>query len=410
VRLAELDGLRAVAAIMVLTYHAAEWSRFAFAGPLAPILWELKGGVAVFFVISGAVLYLPHARAIRDGLELPDWRRYAGRRAVRILPAYWVALTVVAFGPFSAGVVGPDVWSYYGLSQVYSPNTLLSGLGGAWSLCVEVSFYALLPLFARLAAALVHRVGSRTAVRAQLAPIALTGLATIIVRGALAGSLTGPIPDGGVTVAVTLPGFLDWFAVGMGLSVLVAEWEVGRLRGRMLVALGRRPGWCAILALVAFALGVPAQTADMFLPWYGLLTHLALGIGGGLLVLAAVGPRGERGRGRLLRGRVLTWVGTISYGIYLWNRVVIQLISRQPERRGLPSAILLWLAALGGALALGAASWYLIERPLQRALKARDERRSDGARSGGQTRNLDAGVQSVAEGLNPSGVAVDHLA
>jgi peptidoglycan/LPS O-acetylase OafA/YrhL len=252
-------------------------------------------------------------------------------------------------------------------------------------------------------------VGSHTAVRAQLAPIALAGLAAIIVRGALAGSLTGPIPDGGVTVAVTLPGFLDWFAVGMGLSVLVAEWEVGRLRGRMPVALGRRPGWCAILALAAFALGVPAQTADMFLPWYGLLTHLALGIGGGLLVLAAVGPPGERGRGRLLRGRVLTWVGTISYGIYLWNRVVIQLISRQPERRGLPGAILLWLAALGGALALGAASWYLIERPLQRALRAR-ERRSDGAGSGGQTRNVDAGVQSVAEGLNPSGVAVDHLA
>ena len=94
---------------------------------LAPLLWELKGGVAIFFVISGVLLYLPYARAIRDRSALPDWRVYARRRGVRILPAYWVALTAVAIGPFAAGVFGPDVWSYYGLSQIYDPRPFSAG-------------------------------------------------------------------------------------------------------------------------------------------------------------------------------------------------------------------------------------------------------------------------------------------
>jgi peptidoglycan/LPS O-acetylase OafA/YrhL len=373
-RLAGLDGLRAVAATTVLSYHVAEWSKFVFAGPLASLLWELKGGVAVFFVISGAVLYLPYARAIRDHEPLPDWRRYARRRAVRILPAYWIALTVIAVGPFSAGVLGPDVGSYYGLSQIYSSNTLLSGLGGAWSLCVEVSFYALLPVFARAAAGLARRAGPRAPHRAQLALIALSGLASIVMRGALAGSLTAGLQDRGLALTVALPGFLDWFAIGMALAVFAAEWEAGRASGRALQALARRPGCCILLALTAFGTGVPVQHGDMFLPWYGLLTHLVLGIGSGFLVLAAIAPERERGPAlcaRLLRSPPLTWLGTISYGIYLWNRVVLQMINREPVPRTLPSAILLWLIVLGGAIVLGAASFYLVERPAQRWLRLR---------------------------------------
>lgn len=82
-RLEGLDGLRAVAATAVLSYHVAEWSKFKFAGSLGSVLWELKGGVAVFFVISGAVLYLPCARAIRDRERLPDWRVYLVERPLQ---------------------------------------------------------------------------------------------------------------------------------------------------------------------------------------------------------------------------------------------------------------------------------------------------------------------------------------
>lgn len=408
-RLPGLDGLRAIAAVTVLSFHVAMWSRFAFAGPFASAFWELKGGVAIFFVISGAVLYLPFARAIRDREALPRWRGYARRRAVRILPAYWVVLTVFAVGPFGAGVFGPNVSTYYGLSQIYDSGTFFTGLPVAWSLCVEVSFYALLPLFAHAARRVAGRAGPRGAVRAQLFLIATAGLVSLVIRGALAGSLTGSPHGHGLVLTVALPGFMDWFAIGMALAVLVADWEVGGGAARAVAALGRRTGWCAVLALGAFCAGVPAQRANAFLPWCGLVTHVALGLGSGLLVLAAIAPGREGGRAssvRFLRSPWLAWLGTISYGIYLWHLVVLELISRQPHPRTLAAAILLWLAVLVGAVVLGAASWYLVERPLQRALRARENK----PRGGGRAPEIDGGVQSLAEGLNPSGVAVDHLA
>jgi peptidoglycan/LPS O-acetylase OafA/YrhL len=412
IRLAGLDGLRALAAVSVLSYHVALFSRFAFAGPFASVLWELKGGVTVFFVISGTVLYLPYARAIRDGSRLPDWRDYAGRRVVRIVPAYWTCLTFFTLGPFAAGVLGPNLWRYYGLSQIYSSRTVVGGLGVAWSLCVEVTFYAVLPLFARAAASLVHWAGPRTGLRAQVGLIALAGLSSIILRAALAGSATAPIQNHGLTLTVALPGFLDWFAVGMGLAVLAAEWEAGRQSPRMLVRLADRPAWCAALGLVAFGVGIPYQGGDMFLPWYGLATHLALGAGSGFLVLAAIRTGRDRGRGsrvRVLGSAWLAWMGTISYGIYLWQLVVLELISRRSLARTVAGASLLWLAVLGGAVVLGAMSWYLLERPLQRAVRDR-QRGAKGAISGGRTPDLDVGVHSVTDPLNPSGVAVDHLA
>ena len=130
-RLAGFDGLRAVAALTVLSYHVVRGLDYSSVHGVAPVLWELKAGVGVFFVISGTLLYLPYARAIRDGRDLPDWRRYARRRAVRILPAYWLALIVVGVGPFSMAVFGPDAWRFFGFTQIYQPDTLMKGLGVA---------------------------------------------------------------------------------------------------------------------------------------------------------------------------------------------------------------------------------------------------------------------------------------
>jgi peptidoglycan/LPS O-acetylase OafA/YrhL len=61
------DGLRAIAATLVIAYHVSLVEGLSRIGLLAPLASELKGGVTVFFVISGFLLYLPYARAIRDG-------------------------------------------------------------------------------------------------------------------------------------------------------------------------------------------------------------------------------------------------------------------------------------------------------------------------------------------------------
>jgi len=403
------DGLRALAALSVVTYHVALSGEFTQGGTLAPLLWELKGGVAIFFVISGALLYLPFARAIRDRSGLPDWRRYAGRRGVRILPAYWVALTAVAIGPFAAGVFGADVWSYYGLSQIYNPSTVFGGLGVAWSLCVEVTFYALLPVFAWLAARSAGRAGTRGRVGLQLAWIAGAGVGSLVLRGELAGSLIAPFYDQGRTLMVTLPGLLDWFAIGMALAVLRAELEAGRACRSPLAALGRRPATCVLLAFAAFMLAMPEQHGDIFLPWYGLETHLAIGVGAGLLVLAVIVPGAAAARRwplRVLGSSLVAWLGTISYGIYLWHLPALELIERallpHPASATIASLALVWFAVVAAAVALGAASYYLVERPA-RGLLRRHERPGRPGRDG-ET------VQPSLDSLNSAGVAVDHLA
>ncbi|HYB28708.1 MAG TPA: acyltransferase [Solirubrobacteraceae bacterium] len=410
------DGIRALAACSVLTYHVALWSKFKPAGALAPLFWELKGGVTVFFVISGALLYLPYARAIRDRQATPDWRGYARRRVLRILPAYWVALTVFVVGPFGTGVVGLDLWRYYGLSQIYQPKTVFTGLGVAWSLCVEVSFYAILPMFAALAARLVRSRSERGAARVQFGLIAAMAIVSLGLRGIVAGSLTAPTIHGGTTMMVSLPGLFDWFAIGMALAVLRAELEAGRAADRAIARLGRRPVRCAVLCCSLFLAAMPFQHGDIFLPWYGLVTHVAMGLGSGALVLAAIVPAQEAGKSlilRVLRHPRVVWVGVISYGIYLWHLPVLLLIgphlSTDPGSAPLGDVMLAWLLVLAGGILMGAASWYLVERPFQRVF-GRRHRTAKGAGATEQSAEIDAAVQAYVDPLNPTGVAVDHLA
>jgi len=357
--------------------------------------------VAIFFVISGALLYLPYARAMRDRRTLPGWRDYARRRAVRILPAYWVALTAVAIGPFHADVLGSDVGRYYGLSQIYDLQTAFGGLKVAWSLCVEVTFYALLPVFAGL-------VGKRAGARMQLVLIGALGVGSLALRGALAGSFTVSFDGHGSALMVSLPGMLDWFAIGMGLAVLRAGLEERRAPKW----LPRRPALYVLLSLAAFAAVVPMQPGDLVLPWYGLLSHATLGLASGLLVLAVIVPRPDR-RPRVLGHPAVAWVGTISYGVYLWHLLVLDLLAPHLLPAGRPASLdaaaLTWVLVVAGAVACGAASWYLVERPMQRFLGSRrGEKRT--RRTSGRMAELDAVVQSTVDPLNPTGVAVDHLA
>ena len=93
-----LDGFRALAAIGVLLAHVALLSGLNVRKPgLGHYLARADVGVSIFFLLSGFLLYRPFVAARLAGRPSMGLGAYARRRALRILPAYWVALTIVAF-------------------------------------------------------------------------------------------------------------------------------------------------------------------------------------------------------------------------------------------------------------------------------------------------------------------------
>ena len=337
----ELDGVRAIAALLVLLFHAVGfWARGAGEDAWArPWVGRLDVGVAVFFLLSGYLLYgMFLSGRIRVGA-------YALRRAARIVPAYWVALTVAA-------IVLPlhEVWRnvplFYGFAQVYDDSTAGQGLGQAWTLCVEVLFYAFLPLWALVL------VKTRA-----LWPLVALFLASIAYKVLILRTFAGPV--GPLEPAlIALPAFLDWFALGMGVALLEA-------RGVRF----SRP-WAWALAATAFYVISCISLWDARLDAYShtewLIRHISYAAIAVCVLVAGVAGA------RALRWRPLVWLGEISYGIYLYHLIVLALLSRWGliawERHVHP--YVLWTVfAFAGSVLLAALSWRLIERPLSRAAR-----------------------------------------
>ena len=115
------------------------------------------------------------------------------------------------------------VITYFGFLQVYDPDTLLGGISAAWTLCVEVTFYAMLPLWALL----MRRFSSRSPEQfARTELLALAGLFAIgFTWTAVAASNTTPTANVFLDPIqiepwlYVLPAYLDHFAVGMALAV-----------------------------------------------------------------------------------------------------------------------------------------------------------------------------------------------
>jgi peptidoglycan/LPS O-acetylase OafA/YrhL len=366
-----LDSVRAIAALSVLVFHAAFWSNITLTGSAAaPFLTRLDVGVTIFFVLSGFLLYRPFVRSRLLGTPPPHAIAYGWRRVLRIVPAYWVALTVIALV-----IPKPDTFepahavSYYGFLQIYG-DLALGGIAQAWTLCVEVTFYALLPVWALL---LRQRPGA--SVRSEL--LALAALAAVGVAWTLVAVLGASDPEHANTsrMLVWLPAYLDHFALGMALAVVsVAAERDGRM-WRPAAWIGARP-WAAWLgAAVAFVLvsvgiGLSAQNrldakmnAAQYLGRHWLYAAVAVGV----LLPAVFGPSREGALRRVLGHRWLLYLGVISYGIYLWHNAVMEKVAGRIGRDGTYGDFLEYLlVGVGIAVIVSAISWRWLERPLLR--------------------------------------------
>jgi peptidoglycan/LPS O-acetylase OafA/YrhL len=295
------------------------------------------------------------------GSQRPGFGSYALGRFLRIYPAYWVALTLIAAWGHAAGAFSGD-WPYlYLLIQNYF-DLGLAGIGTAWSLCVEVAFYVFLPLFVL---ALAHAGGASPAARLRRAAVAIATLAVIglVLRAWLTA-------QGGHVAADEVPAtFLDWFALGMGLAVLSVWIETrDELLPRGLRWLDRAPGlaWAgAFAAFVALCL-----VFDPEQPGYGAGgewgAHVSYGVVAILMALpVAIGDQTRGLLRRVLASRVLLYLGLVSYGIFLWHIAVIrQLEEWHLERVEFVHPYLLWpLVTLAITTVIATISYYAVERP-----------------------------------------------
>jgi peptidoglycan/LPS O-acetylase OafA/YrhL len=358
-----VDPLRAIAALAVLGTHAAFFAGAEYPGSLVGhFSMRLEVGVAIFFCISGFLLYRPFVVAREREQGMPAVGAYAWRRFLRIVPAYWLALTLSAWWLGTRGVfTGEGLWTYYGFAQTYREFTIPGGLTQAWTLCIEIAFYAFLPLWAW---AVRRAAGSLRGEAIALGALALASLAwKLVVLG------LGSQSEIRVTPALlALPAYLDQFALGMGLAVLSVwlrdrpaepRW-IARLNYAWLVALGA-------FVLVSVGIGIGDRLFEPMTPAQYLARHYLYAIIGISMLAPAVLGTAHGGLQRtILRNRVLIWLGVVSYGIYLWHDTVLALLARWNFGSiDWPHPYLAWpLAALAGAALLAGASWYGLERPV----------------------------------------------
>lgn len=313
-----LDLIRAVAAALVFATHLYHKTDAQFLGPLA------QGGhiaVWMFFALSGYLLYRPFLGSV-------DLRKYAVSRVARLAPAYYLAALVIGLSGLEPGMVAnPLPTLLVAVNMMPSEPLGLVVFGQAWTLGIEVAFYASLPLVAWL-------VRSR--------PWLLVAL--IVATWML-------------TTFAPIGQFWRWQLVSQfwafGAGMLVARYaERLRLAAR-LWPLG------VVLIIIGLLKAAAWQRGDF---------EVVLGTALVILGVATYRPS-------------IPWArfpANISYAVYLWHVAAIFVARDWLGLSGVP----LVLAAVAGTIAVASASWFLLEQPVLAGVRAwNDQRRASAGRA-----------------------------
>lgn len=358
-RFATLDAVRAAGATMVVLTHCAFNTGRIDRGWTGAVLSRFDVGVALFFVVSGFLLSRPWFVASSRGAVYPSVSHYLWKRALRILPLYWlVVITALLLDPANQGA-GATTWlTHLTLTQLYRPGALASSLTQMWSLCTEVAFYLVLPLLVRWLTPRRRLDVCRVVWRCSALSVA--GLAW----AALAGSVIGH----GLHAAQWLPGYLPWFLLGSALAAMSADPDA---RARMDRIAADLTGWWT-LGIATFAIAcTPLAGPRLLTPptaWEGLLKCLLYAVVAGCLVIPLLfGPEREGRVRRWLAGGVPTALGEISYGVFCLHMFVLVCGMRVLGIDVFTGHFWAVLAmTVGVSVPLAAASYLWLERPALR--------------------------------------------
>lgn len=312
----DIEGLRAIAVLLVLIYHAG--------------VGAVSGGflgVDVFFVVSGFVITNQLLREVMSTGRLSLWGFY-GRRAKRLLPAAGLVLVVTAIGAWLAAPrvawqqIGGDIigaalyvvnWVFAARSVDYLAEDVdPSPVQHFWSLAVEEQFYLIWPIVILVLVLVLARRARRAAGANELPePV-------VPRRRALAWGLLGII----VVPSLVFSVVFTWLRPTEAFFITPTRlWELGI---GALVALGAgvfrawspRMGalvaWVGLIVLVGSAFVVDGHT-----PWPGIAA--AAPVLGTAAVIAGGFASAGWGPQVVLARRPMIWVGGLSYSLYLWH-------------------------------------------------------------------------------------------
>jgi peptidoglycan/LPS O-acetylase OafA/YrhL len=342
-RLPELDAVRGLAALWIVGHH------FTYPGPFYEAFFY-TGWISLefFFVLSG---YLITTIVLENGGREGFFRTFYSRRALRIWPIYYLfLLAVLVVHRFVPGIGPIDGLPFYMTftqnTELYvfrTPHPFLYVFDITWSLAIEEQFYILWPLLVILLTA-----GGRRSSR-------VTWLVALTVA---------------LSVTLRCLGFhehlllarADGFALGGLIAVLTCGTDHDHAPSRRWVA-----AWVvvALSGLVYLTLGHWLQ-GQRPLEHAGPLSFLAAAVVAFGVIGLVVTHSGHSWL-RPLRGRGLGYVGTISYGIYLYHLACLVAASVILRRLGV-SQTQTQLVAVALVLCVGVAvtSWTLIEEPILR--------------------------------------------
>ena len=369
-----LDGMRALAVIAVLVYHAnTEWLSGGFLG------------VEVFFVISGYLITLL-LMAERERTGTVRIGAFWMRRARRLLPALFLMLFLLLTytwifrsdelgklrGDMLGGLLYVSNWYQIWVGQGYSSSGDFAPLRHLWSLAVEEQFYLVWPLVMML---LLRRTGTRNVALAArwlvLAALVVTVVTALLYH-------PGPIgdcavnPDAYWTVgerciskgdALYLSTITRSSGILLGAAFAMVWRPMAIMRGPLRNA-HRLLDIIAVVGLLLLGLlnwklhFVTPSGADAWLFRGGFLwTALAT-----LMVIAAVTHRRTL-TSRVLGNPVLVWIGTRSYGLYLYSWPIYQIIRKVA---GNSLTFPQFVVAMVFTVAITEASYRFVETPIRR--------------------------------------------
>jgi peptidoglycan/LPS O-acetylase OafA/YrhL/lysophospholipase L1-like esterase len=344
-RIGGLDGVRALAVVAVLVFHAsAAWAPGGFAG------------VDVFFVVSGFLIttLLLREQETTGRLNLPA---FYVRRARRLLPA---AVVVVIVAGLAALAVGGDILvgllaSLFGIVTLTQNWVMLAagndyfaqaGTGlfdNFWSLAIEEQFYLVWPA--------VLALGFRSGRSPRQGWIGLAVAVSVAVPLAMV------VAGYGAAAYLSTFGHLFGLLIGVWLAVALirrtpSATTVTRIVGTTLIAVG-----LLAFGAVSFSdLGAAVERQT--------LTSLAGAAAGAALVVGCVLTTTPRPH--LLDAGALGWLGRRSYGVYLWHLPLIVLadaaLPALPDLGRLPGRLLAVVLSVG----LAALSYRYLEEPIRR--------------------------------------------